>query len=72
MSLQKTGELAQVFRRSHDGGGRGWSDVASDARGCKEGSALRGECSLKRVCDLLEIRLWISGVQNPELLLVTH
>lgn len=24
-------------------------------------SALRGECSLKRVCDLLEIRLWISG-----------
>lgn len=46
--------------------------MASDARGCKEGSALRGECSLKRVCDLLEIRLWISGVQNPELLLVTH
>lgn len=60
----------QAFRRSHDGGVRGWSDVASGAGGCKEGSSLQGECSLKRVCGLLAFRLWISGVQNPELLLV--
>lgn len=46
--------------------------MASGARGCKEGSSLQEERSLKRVCDLLEIRLWIPGVQNPELLLVTH
>lgn len=46
-----------------------WPQVLEDA---KKGLPCKGRAALREVCDLLEIRLWISGVQNPELLLVTH
>lgn len=46
--------------------------MASGAGGCKEGSSLQGERSLKRVCGLLAFRLWISDVQNPRAVVGTH